>query len=226
MKNTNKKMIALLLAAALLIGGAVGGTVAYLTRKTETVKNVFTFGNVGILTLTESNDDGTATGNADEYQYTVIPGAGINKDPKVTYTVSDNADNDNVADNDVAVYLFVKMDIKGWTTNNNLTFTASTTNIPVAMSFEIDATNWTYLTNDGTSYVYYKPLNEKTGMSATSILKAQNSATITVNSAIKETEIQSLAESLGIDFTAYAIQQATFNNSPSAAWTACKSVSP
>lgn len=71
-KRANLKPVALLLAIALLVGTAVGGTLAWLTDKTNEVKNVFTVGNIDI-DLNETKND-----------FKMIPGFTIDKDPKVT----------------------------------------------------------------------------------------------------------------------------------------------
>lgn len=52
-KGANKKMVAVLLAVALLIGCGIGGTLAWLMDTTPAVTNTFTVGNVDI-TLVES----------------------------------------------------------------------------------------------------------------------------------------------------------------------------
>ena len=71
-KHLNVKPLAALLAVALLIGGAVGGTLAWLTDETEAVVNTFTVGNINI-DLTETTDD-----------FKMVPGCTIDKDPVVT----------------------------------------------------------------------------------------------------------------------------------------------
>lgn len=71
-KSLNVKPIAMLLAIGLLVGSAIGGTLAWLTDQTQEVKNTFTVGNIGI-DLDETTTD-----------YKMIPGNDITKDPKVT----------------------------------------------------------------------------------------------------------------------------------------------
>lgn len=71
-KSVNYKPLALLLAMSLLVGCAIGGTVAWLADKTEPVKNTFTTSNVDIE-LAETKDT-----------FKMIPGWTIDKDPKVT----------------------------------------------------------------------------------------------------------------------------------------------
>ena len=67
-----KRTIAAMLAVAMLFGCVVGGTVAWLTTKTEAVVNTFTVGDINI-TLTETPKD-----------FKMVPGNTISKDPKVT----------------------------------------------------------------------------------------------------------------------------------------------
>lgn len=79
-KSTGGKLLALFVVLALLIGGAVGGTLAWLVTKTDPVVNTFTAGNINI-TLTEPkyNKD-----NIENYKAKIIPGDKIEKDPTVT----------------------------------------------------------------------------------------------------------------------------------------------
>lgn len=82
-----KKAIVLFLACALLIGCAIGGTLAWLTAKTAPVINTFTVGDIQIA-LDETTED-----------FQMVPGYTIAKDPKVTV----NADSE-------ACWLFVKVE--------------------------------------------------------------------------------------------------------------------
>lgn len=82
-----KKSLALLLAIALVVVGAVAGTVAWLTDQTPSVTNTFTTSDINIeLKETKNN-------------FQMIPGWNIEKDPKVTV----KADSE-------ACYLFVKLE--------------------------------------------------------------------------------------------------------------------
>lgn len=77
-----KKILALLLCAALLVGASVAGTVAYLTSQDEVV-NTFTVGQVAIeLHETDEKtreDDGTVG-----LDLHLLPGVPVDKDPTVT----------------------------------------------------------------------------------------------------------------------------------------------
>lgn len=67
-----KKTIALVMAVVLLMVATVGGTLAWLTAKSEVVTNTFTTSNIEVeLKETTSN-------------YQMVPGCDISKDPKAT----------------------------------------------------------------------------------------------------------------------------------------------
>ena len=91
MKNT-KKMVALLLALTLMLGCAIGGTVAYLIDQTSTIENTFTSSDVSI----KLEEDG-AENNKQSFQ--MVPGKEITK--KATVTVNANSEK---------CYLFVKVE--------------------------------------------------------------------------------------------------------------------
>lgn len=82
-----KKSLALLLAIAIVVVGAVAGTVAWLTDQTPSVTNTFTTSDINIeLKETKNN-------------FQMIPGWNIEKDPKVTVKAGSEA-----------CYLFVKLE--------------------------------------------------------------------------------------------------------------------
>ena len=99
-RELSGKLVVAMLAVTLLIGCAIGGTVAWLTAKTEAVVNTFTYGDINI-TLSET------TGN----DYKIIPGVDINKDPKVT-----------VKANSEDCWLFVKVEEEGTFVANKVTY--------------------------------------------------------------------------------------------------------
>ena len=86
-RGVSAKALALVLVVVLLFGGALGGTLAWLTAKTGTVTNTFTVGDINI-DLTETTTD-----------YKLVPGNTIAKDPTVT-----------VKSGSEACWLFVKVD--------------------------------------------------------------------------------------------------------------------
>ena len=90
-RSVSSKAFAAVLALVLVLGCALGGTVAWLIAESGPVTNTFTYGDINIA-LTE-------TTGAD---YKIIPGVDIAKDPKVT-----------VKANSEACWLFVKVDEAG-----------------------------------------------------------------------------------------------------------------
>lgn len=102
--KTKTKALALALCAVLLVVSTVFVTMAYLTSKTDVVKNTFTVGQVTI-TLDEAdvNNDGTYVSNkdarVDANEYKLIPGHTYIKDPTI-----------HVADDSEECWLFVKVE--------------------------------------------------------------------------------------------------------------------
>ena len=82
-----KKSLALLLAIAIVVVGAVAGTVAWLTDRTPSVTNTFTTSDINIELKETKN------------HFQMIPGWNIEKDPKVTVKTGSEA-----------CYLFVKLE--------------------------------------------------------------------------------------------------------------------
>lgn len=128
-RELSGKLVVAMLAVTLLIGCAIGGTVAWLTAQTTPVVNTFTYGDINI-TLAET------TGNS----YKIIPGVNITKDPKVT-----------VKKDSEACWLFVKVEEEGTFVANKVTYSIADgwtkgdgTNIPANVYYRaVDA-----VTND------------------------------------------------------------------------------
>lgn len=93
----SSRSIALILAIMLLVGGVIGGTVAWLVSTSDTVVNTFTYGDINIkLEESDTGLDGDTDNKTN--QYAMIPGSALTKDPKVTVTA-----------NSEDSYLFVKL---------------------------------------------------------------------------------------------------------------------
>lgn len=95
-KGVSTKVFLSLLALVLVVGCAVGGTIAWLTATTDPVVNTFTYGKINIA-LTETKPENK--------QATIIPGVNISKDPKVTVKAGSEA-----------CWLFVKVGEANWPT--------------------------------------------------------------------------------------------------------------
>ncbi len=76
-----KRTLALLCAVTMVIGIAVGGSLAWLVSKPDSVTNTFTTSDVDI-TLTEPAGENAEV----KYHFQMVPGKTITKDPKVTVT--------------------------------------------------------------------------------------------------------------------------------------------
>lgn len=101
-RELSGKLVVAMLAVTLLIGCAIGGTVAWLTAKTDPVVNTFTYGDIDI----ELNETKPANREAK-----IIPGVDIEKNPKVT-----------VKANSEACWLFVKVEKAGTFVTNKVTY--------------------------------------------------------------------------------------------------------
>ena len=90
----------LVLALTLIVGVAGGATFAWLTAKSDTVVNTFTYGDISIELKESTGSD-----------YKIIPGVDIGKDPKVTVKAGSEA-----------CWLFVKVEEEGTFVANKVTY--------------------------------------------------------------------------------------------------------
>lgn len=176
MKNA-RKVLLLVLCLVLVVSATVMGTMAYLTDKTNEVKNTFTVGKVDI-DLYETKDGQHVMAN----EYQLIPGATYAKDPTVEVTV-DSED----------CYLFVKFE-----ENNNasdyITYTSTLTT----------ANGWTQ--GDGTDIptnVWYRVVRKSDSTKSWHLLADD---TITINATTVTNTTMDTAKLANLTYTAYACQ--------------------
>ncbi len=182
-RELSGKLVVAMLAVTLLIGCAIGGTVAWLTATTDSVVNTFTYGDINIE-LTETKPENK--------QAKIIPGVNIEKDPKVT-----------VNPNSEACYLFVKITEENWPT---FTETDGTTK---KVSYGIP-TDWKPLA--GETGVYYREVDAATANAGVSyyILKGDETyphGVVTVSENLTKEDIKNIATDPTLTFTAYAVQK-------------------
>lgn len=91
-KLRNRRIALTVCLMLVVMVASIGGTVAWLTAKTDPVTNTFTYGDINIA-LAETTGE----------NYKIIPGVDIAKDPKVT-----------VKANSEACWLFVKVEEQNW----------------------------------------------------------------------------------------------------------------
>lgn len=80
-----KKKLTMVVSLLLVMALSIGGTLAYLTDKTDTVKNTFTIGSI-TLTLAEEGAVKNDETGVYEKSYKIIPGTEVAKEPKLTVT--------------------------------------------------------------------------------------------------------------------------------------------
>ena len=108
-KSRGSKALVLVLAMVLLMGAAIGGTIAWLTDRTAPVVNTFPVGNIDI-----ELDEGGAVDNKQSFK--MIPGYTIAKKPYVT-----------VKGGSEACWVFVKVD-ESTTLDSYISYTVDSAN--------------------------------------------------------------------------------------------------
>lgn len=199
-KSVSMKTLVLLLAVMLLIGGTVGGTLAYLATKSDEVKNTFTPSDITIE-LKETATD-----------FKMVPGSTITKDPKVT-----------VKSGSEPCYLFVKIDAA----NGVVAKKENDTGYDLTKDFvtyEV-ATGWTKLDTSDDTVVYYRTVGESTALTADQEFTILKDNQVQVLSSVTKTMMESLeaenATKPTLSFTAYAVQKANINDA-ARAWEQAK----
>ena len=188
-----KRTAAFVLAALLVVGGVIGGTIAWLTDTTDPVVNTFTIGDIDIE-LTETDTKNDSDSNANTNTYKMVPGSTIAKDPLVT-----------VKKGNEACYLFIKIE--------------KSSNFDYFMTYTI-ADGWTALT--GVDGVYYREV-AATESSAESDLtyKVLANYQVTVKDTVTKAMANALTADTypTLTVTAYAIQKENMADA-AAAWAA------
>lgn len=193
-----KKMTIVLMALALVLCFAIGGTLAWLVDKTDPVVNTFTYGDINIELWENDYDPESGTLDADETvaeqdDYKMVPGNTLPKNPTVTVKAGSEA-----------CWLFVKVE--------------KTTNFDEFMTFEI-ADGWSPL--EGVSGVYYREVVALTAEGATALnYKVLKEDKVVVKSDVKKETLNAFDKDKdgileeeekkalpSLTFTAYAVQK-------------------
>lgn len=177
-----KKTVALVLAMVLVVALAVGGTIAYLTDKTQTIENTFTVGNVNIELKETFNTDADKDGKLDSWTAQLIPGKSYVKDPTVS-----------VKDGSEDCWLFVKFDELG----NAAEYIQYTSNLN-------EENGWTK--GNGTDIpenVWYRHVAKTDTLRSFGLL-ADNK--VTINGTTVTSDSMDLAKDAKLVYTAYACQ--------------------
>ena len=126
----------------------------------------------------------------------IIPGAEIKKNPMINFDV-----------NEVQSCVFLKIDSSYWIYDSIDRSFSYISNNKKIITWNI-CKEWNYLKNDETSNVFYIFVQPNTKLSQSVI----NSSTIYISQEIKNSDIQSVSESLNLKFDAFAIQCSNFEN--------------
>ena len=176
-RSVSSKAFAAVLALVLVLGCALGGTVAWLVAESGPVTNTFTYGDINI-NLEET------TGSS----YKIIPGVDIAKDPKVTV----EADSE-------ACWLFVKVEETGTFVDGKVTYSIADgwtqgdgTKIPENVYYrEVSAAE---AKNGASYYVLAGDRDHPNGV-------------VNVSDTLTKEDIEGITTQPTLTFTAYAVQK-------------------
>lgn len=187
-RSAMRRMLFTLALVLVVAVASVGGTIAWLTDKTDPVTNTFTVGDINIELTETFNTDTNNDGTNDAWQAKLIPGTTYAKDPVVT-----------VKANSEKCYLFVKFE----EINNPSNY--------LEYSSNLKESEWTQLDQGTNKNVWYKVVESSTNDQSWNLL-AGNQVTV------KDTIVKSGTTGITapvmptnenapqLKYTAYAIQ--------------------
>lgn len=204
-KLRNRRIALTVCLMLVVMVASIGGTVAWLTAKTDPVVNTFTYGDINIELFEHKYNPSNnqldmntkVTANDQNDNYKIIPGVDLPKDPTV-----------EVKANSEKCWLFVKVD-------PSKAFVSGVT-------YTIDS-GWT--AGDGAGEgkngvpvgVYYREVDAATAKAGTTFgILTDNK--ITVSDSLTKAQVQNQG-TVTLKFTAYAVQKDGFANNPAGAWT-------
>ena len=196
-----KKTIALIVCLTLIIGCAIGGTIAWLTDTSGPVTNTFTAGDVDIDLTETFNTDSNNDGTNDRWTAKMIPGTSYAKDPVVT-----------VKANSEDCWLFVKFEEK----NDAAIYLNYTSTLTAG-------NGWTQ--GDGTiipANVWYRVVTASNSDQNWNLLDGN---TVQVDGTAVTKENMNAAAAAELVYTAYACQKDNVSTAEDA-WTKLNTVTP
>ena len=187
-KLRNRRIALTVCLMLVVMVASIGGTVAWLTAKTDPVVNTFTYGDINI-DLYEHNYDAstnslgtTEVKNVEDYK--IIPGVNLPKDPTVKVKAGSEA-----------CWLFVKVEAENWPT-----FTGDA---KISYAVKTGTDGWTAL--EGHAGVYYREVGAVTQDTPFKVLADD---LVTVSENLTKEEVGTLKENQPkLTFTAYAVQK-------------------
>jgi len=207
-KQRNRRVLMTVALMLVVCVASIGGTIAWLTDKTESVTNTFSPSNIDIwMTETVKNADGTSTVQSTQNGQSItnpglqiVPGLDIPKDPKVSAT------------GDVPYYVFVQVTATHWPDYKDGTGDAAVNKVNYVI-----AAGWTKL-EEG---VYYRTMPNGGDLDASVLANDE----VTVSNTLTKEELNAMGTP-SLSFKAYAIQMQNSNDTtftPEVAWTTLNS---
>lgn len=189
-KQRNRRIALTLCLLLVVCAASIGGTLAWLVDKTDSVTNTFTTAGINISLTETFNTDTNNDGKNDAWTAQMIPGYSYTKDPKVT-----------VSANSVDCYLFVKFEAPN-KPSDYLTYTSMLT---------ADNGGWTRGTGKSTSdggdgvpnNVWYREVTTSASDQSWNLLKDDK---ITVKDTLTASDMPAAGSEPELTYTAYASQ--------------------
>lgn len=208
-----QKSIALVLALVLVVGGAIGGTLAWLMDTTDTVTNTFTVGNIDIDLKEHDLVNGKLTDDevTSEDTYKILPGTSQLKDPFV-----------RVEKGSEACYVFVQVQ----EVNNTV---PDSDPVEKYITYSVDSA-WNLLDTANGIAVYYQEQDALTATDAqTATLNILADKTVSYSGDLSQDDINKLytfddngnitaTTQPQLIFKAFAVQKEAAPTSAAAAW--------
>lgn len=204
-KQRNRRIALTLCLLLVVCAASIGGTLAWLVDKTDSVTNTFTTAGIDIRLTETWNTDTNNDGENDAWTAQMIPGYSYTKDPKVT-----------VSADSVDCYLFVKFEATG-SPSKYLEYTSTLT---------VASNGWTRGTGTSTSEggdgvpnnVWYRKVLASDTTRSWELLDGN---TITVKDTVTKGNMPAAGSEPKLTYTAYASQlykNATTEFTPAEAW--------
>ena len=200
-RSAMRRMLFTLALVLVVAVASVGGTIAWLTDKTDAVTNTFTVGDINIKlyeTLNPNGEPNADGSNVTNWQAKLIPGSKYAKNPQVSVDAGSED-----------CYLFVKFEEIN-TPSNYLDYTSTLT----------VANGWTKLTGDSiTDNIWYREVKTSDATRSWYLLEGEtlnNEGTntayehgkVTVKGTVTKDTMPTAGNAPKLQYTAYAIQTA------------------
>ena len=183
-RRNTRLLLVLAMAIVITLACAVGGTLAWLVSASDPVVNTFTYGDINITLAESDTDDGDDNVNTNEY--TMMPGATITKDPKVT-----------VKQGSEACWLFVKLE--------------KSANFDTFMEYAMEE-GWVELIGADIEGVFFRAVSAEEAADADKAFAVIKDDTVFVKDEVTKAMLNALTDATypSLTITAYAVQQVGF----------------